>query len=172
METMTNTTDSSSRLYPAEITPLSIRAPATALSTTANWIFNFMVVMVTPPAFASIGYNTYTVFACINAFMVPCVYFFYPETAYRSLEEMDEIFHDISGLKGALTVVKVAHDKPRRFGKNGELLIRYEDTEAYRRGSTMRRRSSTAPVPESETKHVQGDGEVTLEEEKKDRDSN
>lgn len=27
-------------LYPAEITPLAIRAPANALSTTANWIFN------------------------------------------------------------------------------------------------------------------------------------
>jgi len=34
-----------SRLYPAEITPLDIRAPANAISTTANWIFNFMVVM-------------------------------------------------------------------------------------------------------------------------------
>lgn len=27
-------------LYPAEITPLAIRAPANAISTTANWIFN------------------------------------------------------------------------------------------------------------------------------------
>lgn len=80
-------------LYPAEITPLSIRAPANAIATTANWIFNFMVVMVTPVAFNSIGYKTYlgkhtwtrvgtsaltnaAVFAVINAFMVPCVYFF------------------------------------------------------------------------------------------------
>lgn len=47
-----------------------------------------MVVMVTPPAFANIGYQTYIIFAVINAFMVPCVYFFYPETAYRSLEEV------------------------------------------------------------------------------------
>ncbi|KAK1849661.1 sugar transporter stl1 [Colletotrichum chrysophilum] len=30
-------------LYPAEIVPLRIRAPANALSTSANWIFNFMV---------------------------------------------------------------------------------------------------------------------------------
>lgn len=29
-------------LYPAEIVPLKIRAPANALSTTANWIWNFM----------------------------------------------------------------------------------------------------------------------------------
>jgi hypothetical protein len=27
-------------LYPAEITPLAIRAPANAIATTANWIFN------------------------------------------------------------------------------------------------------------------------------------
>lgn len=30
-------------LYPAEITPLRIRAPANALSTSSNWIFNFLV---------------------------------------------------------------------------------------------------------------------------------
>jgi hypothetical protein len=31
-------------LYPAEVTPLRIRAPANALSTASNWIFNFFVV--------------------------------------------------------------------------------------------------------------------------------
>lgn len=29
------------RLYPAEVTPLRIRAPANALSTATNWLFNF-----------------------------------------------------------------------------------------------------------------------------------
>lgn len=59
-----------------------------------------MVVMVTPPAFANIGYQTYIIFAVINAFMVPCVYFFYPETAYRSLEEVRKptnVFWPVSG---------------------------------------------------------------------------
>lgn len=74
-------------LYPAEIVPLRIRAPANGLSTSANWIFNFMVVMITPVAFSSIGYQTYIIFAVINLFIIPVVYFFYPETAYRSLEE-------------------------------------------------------------------------------------
>lgn len=50
-------------LYPAEITPLRIRAPSNALSTSANWAFNFMVVMITPVAFSSIGYKTYIIFA-------------------------------------------------------------------------------------------------------------
>lgn len=50
-------------LYPAEIVPLRIRAPANALSTSANWAFNFMVVMITPVAFQTIGYQTYIIFA-------------------------------------------------------------------------------------------------------------
>ncbi|KAI0471789.1 sugar transporter family protein [Xylariaceae sp. FL0804] len=113
-------------LYPAEIVPLRIRAPANALSTSANWIFNFLVVMITPVAFNSIGYQTYIIFAVINAFMVPSVYFFYPETAYRSLEEMDNIFAKCHGLKGCLDVVHIAEVEPRRFGKKGELLIPLE----------------------------------------------
>lgn len=50
-------------LYPAEIVPLRIRAPSNALSTSANWAFNFMVVMITPVSFQSIGYKTYIIFA-------------------------------------------------------------------------------------------------------------
>ncbi|KZT60338.1 general substrate transporter [Calocera cornea HHB12733] len=79
-------------LYPAEIVGLRIRAPANALSTASNWIFNFMVVMVTGPSFANISWRTYIVFAALNAFIVPCVYFYFPETAGRSLEDMDIIF--------------------------------------------------------------------------------
>ncbi|KAI2609228.1 general substrate transporter [Hypoxylon sp. NC1633] len=119
-------------LYPAEITSLRIRAPANALSTSSNWIFNFLVVMITPVAFNSIGYKTYIIFAVINAFMVPAVYFFFVETAYRSLEEMDAIFHKVHGNKGYFTVVGIAEKEPRRYGKHGELLIAYEETEEHK----------------------------------------
>ncbi|GBE83001.1 Sugar transporter STL1 [Sparassis crispa] len=79
-------------LYPAEIAGLRIRAPANALSTASNWVFNFVVVMVTGPSFNNIGWRTYIVFAALNAFIVPVVYFFFPETAGRSLEDIDVIF--------------------------------------------------------------------------------
>lgn len=124
-------------LYPAEITPLSIRAPANAIATTANWAFNFMVVMVTPIAFANIQWRTYIIFAVINAAMVPSVYFFFPETAGRSLEEMDEIFHNTTNL---FNCVQIAKDLPHRFDKRGNLLIDYNDTEEAR--DVERRRSS------------------------------
>ncbi|KAL2441509.1 Sugar transporter STL1 [Exophiala dermatitidis] len=127
-------------LLPAEIVPLRIRAPTNALSTSANWAFNFMVVMITPVSFSSIGYKTYIIFAVINAFIFPVVYYFYPETAYRSLEEMDTIFRKT---KSIFSVVQTAKDEPRRYGKNGEILIAYEETgEHERRLSHVQHRGS------------------------------
>lgn len=64
-----------------------------------------------------------------NAFIFPVVYYFYPETAYRSLEEMDTIFRKC---RSVFTVVKIAREEPQRYGKNGELLIQYEETEEHR----------------------------------------
>jgi hypothetical protein len=87
------------------------------------------VVMITPVSFNNINNQTYTIFAIINALMVPSVYFFFPETAYRSLEEMDTIFHKVHGLRGALTVVRQAEIEPRRYGKKGEMLINFEDVD-------------------------------------------
>ena len=84
--------------------------------------------MITPVAFESIDYHTYTIFAVINALIVPSVYFFFPETAYRSLEEMDIIFQKVKGWKAAFTVVHQARVEPHHYGKNGELLISHDET--------------------------------------------
>ncbi|QDS72018.1 hypothetical protein FKW77_002016 [Venturia effusa] len=135
-------------LYPAEIVPLRIRAPANAFATSSNWAFNFLVVMITPVCFSSIGYQTYIIFAVINACIVPIVYFFYPETAYRSLEEMDFIFKKTNREAGGsfwkplFNVVKIARTEPRRYGKNGEALIRHEESDEQLR--VERSRSTVA----------------------------
>lgn len=48
---------------------------------------------ITPPAFAGIGAYTYLIFAVTNLCIItPILYFFFPETARRSLEEIDLIF--------------------------------------------------------------------------------
>ena len=47
---------------------------------------------------------------------------------------MDSIFRKVHGASsGWFTVVKAAHDEPRRYGKNGELLIAYEETDEHAR---------------------------------------
>nr|SIP56033.1 putative Sugar Porter [Yarrowia yakushimensis] len=98
-------------LYPAEIAPIEIRALSQGLSTSANWVFNFLVVMVTPVAFNSIKWRTYIIYACINVAMVPSIYFFYPETMGRSLEEIDLIFED-SNPRTPWDVVGIARRLP------------------------------------------------------------
>ena len=63
-------------LYPAEVNPIKTRAKANAVSTCANWLFNFAVVMVTPVMIDNIKWATYLVFAIINACFFPVIYFF------------------------------------------------------------------------------------------------
>ena len=135
----------------AEIVPLRIRAPANAFSTSANWIFNWLIVVITPIAFANIGYKTYIIFCIINAFICPVVYFFYPETAYRSLEEMDSIFLKTRSI---FDVVKVAKKEPRRYGKNGELLRLYDESEVH--AVVARRRGSIGAERKSNTAGAEG----------------
>ena len=86
-----------------------------------------------------------------NAFIFPVVYFFYPETAYRSLEEMDTIFRKT---KNVFTVVWTAKHEPHRYGKNGEVLIEYDETgEHERRLSTAERRGSVLSTTRSQTEY-------------------
>ncbi|KAI9601635.1 hypothetical protein H4Q26_001467 [Puccinia striiformis f. sp. tritici PST-130] len=75
-----------------------------------------LIVLITPICFDHIGWKTYLVFAVVNAFIVPSVYFFFPETAYRSLEEIDEIF----AVSGWLSVVNNARPSVTPLSKNDE----------------------------------------------------
>lgn len=97
-------------LYPAEISPIKTRAKANALSTCSNWLFNFLIVMVTPIMISHIHWGTYLFFAIVNACFLPIIYFFYPETARRSLEEIDLIF--AKGFMENMSYVRAAKELP------------------------------------------------------------
>jgi hypothetical protein len=59
-------------LYAAEIAPLSLRVPITAISTAMKWAFNFMTVEVAPVGYATIGWKFYIIWAVLNLlFMFP-----------------------------------------------------------------------------------------------------
>ena len=79
-------------LIPSEVLPLSIRTKGSALSTAANWICNFAVVKFTPIAIQNIRYKFYIIFAILNTAWLPVIALFLPETANKTLEQMDEIF--------------------------------------------------------------------------------
>jgi hypothetical protein len=58
-----------------------------------------------------IGWGTYLFFAAWNAVFIPIIWFFYPETAGRSLEEIDLIF--AKGYVEKMSYVRAAKELPR-----------------------------------------------------------
>lgn len=99
------------RLLTQDSNPIKTRAKANAASTVTNWLFNFAVVMITPVMIERIGWGTYLFFAVVNALFLPFIYFFYPETAGRSLEEIDLIF--AKGYLEKMSYVRAARELPR-----------------------------------------------------------
>lgn len=85
-------------LYPTEINALAFRAKGASLAMATNWICNYMVAQVTPPGIANLGYRFWIIWAVLCASFVPITYLFYPETANRSLEDIDRFFEDNPGV--------------------------------------------------------------------------
>jgi hypothetical protein len=98
-------------LYASEIAPTHLRAAVCGLSTAVSWLFNFLVAEVTPVAFNDIGWRYFLVYFCLNAAFVPTIYFFFPETSQRSLEEIDQIFESSTSI---FDTVSVAQKLPKR----------------------------------------------------------
>ncbi|PVI00209.1 general substrate transporter [Periconia macrospinosa] len=79
-------------LYPTEINSMAMRTKGAAIGTATNWIFNFMVVEITPPGIRNLQWRFYIIWIVFNFAFIPIVYLFYPETAGRSLEDLDRFF--------------------------------------------------------------------------------
>lgn len=65
--------------------------------------------MVTPVAIETIGWRFYIVFAAIGACIPVTVYFFYPETMGRNLEEIDLMFKESPSI---WSTVRFAKSRP------------------------------------------------------------
>lgn len=96
-------------LYASEISPLAHRASINGLAVAGFWAFNFMIGEVTPIAYDHIGAKYLIVWAVANFALIFVIYFFFPETSRRSLEEVDEIFASSTGW---LECVRVAKSLP------------------------------------------------------------
>lgn len=66
--------------------------------------------------------------------MFPSVYFFFPETRYRSLEEMDAIFKKSTNVFNA---VSISVKEPYRYDKHGQLKPEYLEEAARRESATV-----------------------------------
>ncbi|KAJ6112228.1 hypothetical protein N7523_008289 [Penicillium sp. IBT 18751x] len=79
-------------LYPTEINSLPMRTKGAAIATAIDWITNFVIVQITPIGIQNIGWKFWIVWTVTNAAFLPILYLFYPETANRSLEDIDDYY--------------------------------------------------------------------------------
>ncbi|CUM63859.1 uncharacterized protein PRCAT00001447001 [Priceomyces carsonii] len=77
-----------------EILPLHVRAKGTAIGISANWLWNFFVVEITPTIITRLKWKAYLIFTCTNFSFVFMFYFFFPETKGLTLEAIDQLFCD------------------------------------------------------------------------------
>ncbi|OJJ38006.1 hypothetical protein ASPWEDRAFT_27321 [Aspergillus wentii DTO 134E9] len=80
--------------YVPEILPLHARAKGTAIGVSSNWLWNFVIVMITPVIISRLQWKAYLIFMCTNLAFVPLVYFCYPETSNLTLEEIDLLYRE------------------------------------------------------------------------------
>ncbi|KAA8900218.1 general substrate transporter [Sphaerosporella brunnea] len=76
----------------SEIFPVSVRAKGTSISASSNWMNNFIIAFVVPPMLETITYGTYIFFAVFTLMGAGFIFWFVPETANKSLEDMDRVF--------------------------------------------------------------------------------
>lgn len=82
---------------------------------------------------ANIGWRTFIIFAALNAFFVPMVYFFYPETKGLELEDIPLLFKD-RGVTGGVfasrgrTVTPGQHAMDMHINQKAEKADEIEET--------------------------------------------
>ncbi|KAJ5219431.1 sugar transporter [Penicillium cinerascens] len=97
-------------LYAAELSPLKMRATINGISMGTYWIFCILITEITPYLFQSLEWRFFIIFAGLNVVMMGVVYFLFPETAGRTLEEIDRIFMTSDSI---WDTVKAARQLPR-----------------------------------------------------------
>lgn len=79
-------------VYSAEVSSLGWRTRGAAAATSVNWLGGFVVVQFTKVGLDNLQWRFFLMFGIFCFAFGPVVYFFYPETANRTLEDMDQIF--------------------------------------------------------------------------------
>ncbi len=102
------------------------------------------MVEITLPGIESLGWQFYIIWTVFNGAFVPIVYFFYPETAGRSLEDLDRFFRESPSLF-------VFKDKDAVSSKRPQKYVEHEEGEIRRHSSV-----SPAAMNEAAAKHRAG----------------
>lgn len=111
-------------LYPTEINSLPMRGKGAAAATMTNWLLNFVVVEITPIGVQTLQWKFYIIWTVFNALFLPIIWLFYPETADRTLEDLDAYYRE----SPSLIVVGDAKATSRRRPMNPNAGLQQEDS--------------------------------------------
>ena len=100
-------------------------------------MFNFALGYFTPPAFVSIKWRTYLIFGVFSLCMAIHAFFMFPETAGKTLEEVEYLFAD----KVPAWKTRVDFNKIRAF-EHGD--VDPEKLAAFRGHSTVSEKDANA----------------------------
>ncbi|KAL2014738.1 hypothetical protein VTN00DRAFT_2263 [Thermoascus crustaceus] len=133
-----------------------MRTKGASLAMATNWIMNYMVVQVTPPGIANLGWRFWIIWACICFSFIPITYLFYPETANRTLEDIDRFFESRPGVIVAWNTTAIQLHRPEEYIRMDEVIGRgggHGSEDGFQNGSLDGEKD-----PEKATAHVQESG--------------
>jgi hypothetical protein len=106
-------------IYGSEIWPQEVRAKGYAM-TIMGWAIGCGVTgFVIPIMLDSLGFGTFIFFGAMNVISTPIIWFFYPETANKTLEEINLLFTSDS----ALVSKNMAAYEARLSDAGGDLVV-------------------------------------------------
>ncbi|KAK6428615.1 hypothetical protein LTR95_015242 [Oleoguttula sp. CCFEE 5521] len=135
-------------LYPTEINALEMRTKGASLAMATNWICNYAVVQATLPGIDNLGYKFWIVWAVICFAFIPITYFFYPETANRSLEDIDRFFETKPGVLVFRNRLATQLSRPQQYFDMDEEIARKEEKEGGWGGEGMEKKQEIVGIEE------------------------
>ncbi|TVY54264.1 Lactose permease [Lachnellula cervina] len=80
--------------YASEVFPTHVRAKGMTINVIGFCIVNLLWLEIAPTAFKTIGWKFYLVFICISVFGAAIIFFTFPDTLGKPLEEVARLFGD------------------------------------------------------------------------------
>ncbi|KAF2138392.1 uncharacterized protein K452DRAFT_290976 [Aplosporella prunicola CBS 121167] len=128
--------DTTMYLYISEIFPTEIRAIGMGWSLFGQFAATLVLLQTAPTGFAEVGWKYYLVIICWSVFFIPVIYFFWPETAQLSLEEIGKNFGD----EVAVHVNDASEEERHRLDQV------LEKTDVLKNGSVVSNSGGTSPA--------------------------
>ncbi|KAH8802497.1 general substrate transporter [Xylogone sp. PMI_703] len=98
----------SEALYTIELLPYRLRAKGQAWASLISTAALFGSLYATPSALATLGSKYYLIYVGLDLMQAVIVYFFFPETKGKTIEEIDAVFNSANPIKASLAAAKKA----------------------------------------------------------------